>query len=117
MAELKERMTLIEAVQYLNLCEAFVCYLVHNGDLSWKRDERDARYFRGEDLVAYQEACRVQSAAMSASTLERPALKTGAAPGQLGLYDDVSAPKRNVLAEIRASRDRAPLLDNIRKAL
>jgi hypothetical protein len=36
---------------------------------------------------------------------------------QLGLLDDVPAPKRDVLAEIRASRDRAPLLDGARKAL
>jgi hypothetical protein len=123
MADLKERMTLAETVQYLNLCEAYVCYLIHTGDLSWKRDERDARYLRGEDLVAYQEACRAQWAAMATSASEPSSSRVSVAPAtpgqsqQLGLLDDAPAPRRDVLAEIRASRDRAPLLDGVRKAL
>jgi hypothetical protein len=121
MAELKERMTFLEAVQYLNLCEAYVSYLIQNGELSYKRDERDARYFRGEDLVAYQELCRTQVAAFSApveAVASTATVDTREAPvnEQLGLYD-TPAPKRDVLAEVRASRGRAPRRTDIPEAI
>jgi Helix-turn-helix domain len=73
-----ERLTVKQAAALTNTCEAYVQWLIQQGSLVLKSDEKGARYLSRTDVQAYLEQFQKREAALVELVQESQAL---------GLYD------------------------------